>query len=285
MPAMDAQLGINFDSNKLFYAVSRPAKTGVVEHIGCIDFSFDLIHSVSTRDPETFPGVCDTLHNLMKDHNTARSFAVSPPSFELWSIIPKTVFDENQEREAHLNILMQGMDSGQADLQWHSLSNRDFKLLSARRKDDILTFTSLLGNAGQDHLFSDFQIGQQWLRHSQFRGSFLSVSSYKGRLSISSYLLGKLRAATFFSYDDIRDLPYHWLQHASHLSWIQGLHEYVMVFGEHSGEIVETLSTYWDDSSDILVMDSLKKMQVTSEEETFSFPLERAFPAVLLSVS
>jgi len=285
MAEADAQLGINFDSNKLFYAVSRPAQPGVISRIGYIDFSFDLTQSIATRDPDTFPGVCDTLNKLSEEYGVKQRRVVFPPSFECWSIIPKSVYDEDEERQAHLNILMQGTDTDATEAKWHSLSNRDFKLVSIRRKEHIKTFTSLLNGATPEQLLSDFEVGECWLKHSQYHGSFLTISSYNGMIGISSYLLGKLRAATNFTYDDIRDLPYLWLQYASHLPWIEGLHEHVMVFGDHSGKIVETLNAYWDDTADIMVMDSLDKMNLKAGEETFSFPLERAFPAVLLSVS
>jgi len=111
------------------------------------------------------------------------------------------------------------------------------------------------------------------------------VNSYNGVIVISSYLLGKLRAATYFTYDDIQDLPYLWLQYASHLPWMEGLHEYLMVTGERSGTIIEFLNAYWDDATEVLVMDNLNKLHLKAEEKSFPFQLERAFPAIMLSVS
>ncbi len=285
MPEPDARLGINFDANKLFYAVSRPSLPGVLSRVGFVDFAFDLVQSISTQDTDTFPGVCDTVAGLVRDYEVSDIRLVLPPSFECWSIIPKSVHDENEEREAHLNILMQGTDPDNTKRIWHSLSNRDFKLVSIRRHEHIETISSLMGNVPSGTIYSDFEIGNHWMEHSQYRGSFLSISSYNGVISVSSYLLGTLRAATYFTYDDIRDLPYFWLQYASHLPWIEGLHEYVIVFGDHSGKIVETLKAFWDDSSEIMVMNSFEKAKMQSGEESFSFSLERAFPAMLLSVS
>lgn len=285
MPEPDAQLGVNFDANKLFYAVSRPAEPGITYRVGFVDFSFDLIKSISERDPDTFPGLCETLEKLVRDHEFPNVRIMLPPFFECWSIVPKSVFDEDEERRAHLNILMQGTSLDNTQTRWHQLSNRDFKLVSVRRKEHLDSFTSMLNGFPSDNLFSDFEVGNAWMQHSGFRGSFMTISSYNGMLSVSSFLLGKLRAATYFTYDDISDIPYLWLQYASHLPWMTGLHENVMVFGDHSSKIVETLKAYWDDSSEILVMNSLHKMNLESEEESFSFPLERAFPAILLSVS
>lgn len=283
MPDADARIGINFDANKLFYAASNPDDPGVVTRIGAIDFSFDLIPSISHRDPDTFPGLCDTIKKLIQEHDASDVRMVFPPFFECWSIVPKSVFDEEEEREVHLNILMQGTDVEKTEPLWHPLSNRDFKLLAIRRKEHLDSFSALMNDIPETSLYSDFEIGSCWMKNSAFRGSFLSISSNNGVLSVSSYLLGKLRAATYIKYDDINDLPYLWLQYASHLPWINGLHEHIMVFGNHSGKIIETLEAYWDDSSEVMVMNTLNKMNLTSGDESYSFPLERAFPAAILS--
>lgn len=285
MPIPDARLGVIIDANKLFYAVSLPGKPGAVNRIGSIDFSFDLSDSIAIQDPDTYPGISETLNKLIHEYEISDVRMVFPPFFECWSILPKSVYDEEKERFMHMNILMQGTDIRDTRPYWHALSNRDYKMLAIRRNEHIDSFVSLMNDLPNGNLYSDFEIGLCWMKYTQFRGSFLSVSANNGILSISSFLLGKLRAATYIKFDDINDLPYLWLQYASHLPWMQGLHEYIMVYGNHSGQIVENLKTYWDDSSDIRIMNTLKKMTLTCDEETFSFPLERAFPAALLSVS
>jgi uncharacterized protein YihD (DUF1040 family) len=68
------------------------------------------------------------------------------------------------------------------------------------------------------------------------------------------------------------------------LHWMTGMHEQVLVYGSQAVRVVEELQPYWDDASDIMVMDTLEKMGLASQEQTFSFPLESAFPAALLSV-
>ncbi len=285
MPEPDAHLGVTFDTNKLFYAVSTPVRPSFIERIGQIDFSFDLVESISNRDTDTFPGICDTLAKLIRDEDISDVRIMIPPRLECWSIVPKSVYDQDDEREAHLGILMQGMDAGRTAPEWHQISNRDFKLVSVRRMANLETFSFLVNGPVNGNIWSDFQIGDKWMEVSRYHGSFMTVSSYNGVLSISSYMLGKLRAATYITYEDVSDLPYMWLQYASHLHWMLGMHEQILVFGDQSGNIVETLQTYWDHSSEVIVMDSIEKMKLSSEEETFSFPLERAFPAILLSVS
>ncbi len=284
MPEPDARLGVTLDANKLFYAVSASARPSFIERIGQIDFSFDLIDSLSRRDPDTFPALCDTLRKLIGEEDVSGVGIAYPSQLECWSIVPKSVFDQQDERQAHLDILMQGTDPQRISPEWHTISNRDFKLLSIRRKQHLESFSIMINGPVNGNLFSEFQIGEKWMQKSHFHGSFLTVSSTKGVLSISSFLLGKLRAATFISYDDISDLPYLWLQHSSHLQWMMGMHEQILVFGGEAGRIVDEMQSYWDDASDIVVMDSLDKMGFSSEEKTFSFPLERAFPATLLSI-
>jgi hypothetical protein len=284
MPEPDARLGVTFDDNKLYYAVSASARPSFIERIGQIDFSFDPIDSLSRRDPDTFPALCETLTRLIKEEDTTRTCILYPSQLECWSIVPKSVHDQQDEREAHLAILMQGTDLRRISPEWYMISNRDFKLLSVRRKQHLESFSFLVNGPVSGKLFSEFQIGEKWMEKSHFHGSFLTVSSTKGVLSIASFLLGKLRAATFLTYDDVADLPYLWLQQSSHLQWMSGMHEQILVFGRDAGRIVDEMQSYWDDASDLVVMDSLEKMGFSSDEETFGFPLERAFPATLLSV-
>ncbi len=284
MPEPDARLGVAFDANKLCYAVSASAKPAFVERIGQIDFNFDLIDSLTRRDPDTFPGLCDTVGKLIREEDVTEISVLYPPQLECWSIVPKSVSDQEDERQAHLNILMQGTEMKRIAPDWHAISNRDFKLLKVRKKQHLESFSFLVNGPVNGNLYSDFQIGEKWMGISHFHGSFMTVSCNKGILSIASFLLGKLRAATYITFNDISDLPYLWLQHASHLHWLLGMHEQVLVYGGEAGSVTEELQAYWDDASEIIVMDSLEKMGLSAEEETFSFPLERAFPATLLSV-
>ncbi len=285
MPEPDAHLGVTFDDNKLYFAVSSPARPAFIERIGQIDFSFNLVDSIASRDPDTYPGICETLGKLIQVEDISETRMVIPPLLECWSIVPKSVYDQEDECEAHLSILMQGTDIKRTAPEWHQISNRDFKLLSVRRKENLDSFSYLVNGPENGKLWSDFQIGEKWMQISRYHGSFMTVSSYKGVLSISSYMLGKLRAATYITHEDVSDLPYLWLQYASHLHWMLGMHEQILVFGDKSGKIVDTLQTYWDDASDVIVMNSLENMNLSSEEETFSFPLERAFPAIVLSLA
>lgn len=285
MPEPDAHLGVTIDDDKLYYSVSVPDEPGRVKKIGQIHFSFDLLEAIISRDPEIFPGICDTLGNIIREEGITRLGFTYPPKLECWSIVPKSVFDIESERTAHLNILMQGTNENVIKTDWHALSNNHFKLLSVRNKNHLASFAFMQNGMQNTQLYSDFQIGKQWIAHNDKHGSFLSISSNRGVLGISSYLLGSLRAATFITYEDIDDLPYLWLQQASHLPWMHGMHDHILLYGDKTDIVREKLQTWWDEASDVMVMDSLDVMNVTSDEESYSFPLERAFPAILVSLS
>ncbi len=284
MPEPDARLGVAFDANKLLYAVSASARPAFLERIGQIEFPFDLVESLSKRDPDTFPGLCDTIGNLIRDEDVAEVRLAYPPQLECWSILPKSVYDQQDEREAHLGILMDGIPLRRISTLWHTISNRDFKLLCVRKKQHLESFSFLVNGPVNGNLQSDFQIGERWMQKSHYHGSFLTVYSTANVLSISSFLLGKLRAATYISFEEISDLSYLWLQQASHLQWMSGMHEQILVYGSMAVEVVKELQPYWDNASETIVMDTLDKIGLGSQEKTFSFSLESAFPAALLSV-
>lgn len=285
MPETDVHLGVTIDDDKLYYAVSVPDKPGHAGKIGQVHFSFDLLGAILTRNPETFPGICDTLGKIIRDEGVTRFGITYPPKLECWSIVPKSVFDIESERAAHLHILMQGKNEMDIKTDWHPLSNNHFKLLSVRNKNHLASFAFLQNGLQNVQMFSDFEIGKQWIALGDKHGSFLSISSSKGVIGISSYLLGSLRAATYITYEDINDLPYLWLQQASHLPWMHGMHERILLYGDKTDLVCELLQTWWDDSSEVVVMGSLGAMNVTSDEESYNFPLERAFPAILVSLS
>lgn len=282
MPEPGPRLGINIDANKLFYAVSNPEQKGSLTRIGSIDFPFDLPSSLAANHPETLPGVSDTICKLTDEYEVQEIRVILPPVFECWSMIPKIVCDDPKECEIHITILTKDSQSFNREPHWFPLSNRDFKLLCLRKNQLPETLASISGENAKTEILSDFEIGSFWMKHQRYHGSFLCLSSYNGLLSISSFLLGKLRAATYIRYEDIHDLPYLWLQYASHLPWIEGLHEQVLLYGDHSEKISDTLRAHLDDSTEVVVMNSLKKMNLKSDEQTYSFPLERAFPAALI---
>ncbi|MDI6400483.1 hypothetical protein QLX67_00615 [Balneolaceae bacterium ANBcel3] len=283
MSETGAQLGINLDANKLFYAVSTPDTQGVLSRIGSVDFSFDLIDSLTYRDPERLSGISNTVQKIIREHGVKQVHFLTPPGFECWSILPRSVFDIEDERRAHLNVLTQGTRFERAAAKWHELSNRDFRLLSLSREEQREALHSMADKSCKTRLFSEFEVSKAWLNHIGTNGSYLVISACSRVVTVTSFLLGKLRAATFIKLEDIHDLPYLWLQYASHLPWMKGFHDNIWLYGSQSDRIMESLKPYIDPGSEIAAIDRLETMNMNCSENTFSFSLERAFASIILA--
>jgi len=112
----------------------------------------------------------------------------------------------------------------------------------------------------------------------------MMIHSIPGLISISAYLLGKLRGATYIAYDDAEDLPYLWLYYANNLKWLNGLYENVYVFGANVENLIQIIRSNLDQSAHIHRFETLTDIGVTADEQTYGFNLEAAFPAILLSL-
>lgn len=277
-------LGLHFSANQLFYAVNEPGQPGRLARIGSVDFNFNVSSAVIQGDGRHFNGVQTVIRQLKEQFDIRLVRMVSAPFYECWTSFPKLVYDKADEREAHLGILMKGLDRSQILPTWYSLSNADYKFLVIRNQAVMEGFEQLAGVVSTSEFVSDFELGQRWIQHHDASGSFLTISCYNDLICVSSFLLGKLRGATYIKFESLDDLPYLWLQVAEHLKWMKGLHEQVYVYGLNAYQVVEILRPYMDDASDIIRLDTLRKMTVEAEEETYGFNLERAFPAILLAL-
>lgn len=285
MITSNPSLGLCFFDNQLFYAVNKPEKKGSLARIGSVDFNFDVPRAILRRDENHFRGINNTVHQLKEEFGISHIRVLSFPSLECWTTLPKIVYDEPDEREDHINILMQGIERNQIEPTWHGLSNQDFKFLLLRNQERLKGLQKLASNVSTTDLISDFEIGERWIRHSGDKGSFLTVGCFHDSISVSSFILGNLRGATYLTFDQPEDLPYLWLQNANQLNWMKGLHEQIYVYGINAYRIIEILQPFWEDeAADVIKMDSLEKMRVEADEATYSFNLESAFPAVLLAL-
>jgi hypothetical protein len=278
-------LGICFSSDHLFYAVSETERAKEIKYLGAVDFNFNVQQSLVSRDEDEFPAVMEAIRNLKDQHRVDRIRIQTHPSHECWSVLPKLVYDKADEREAYLNLLMRGINRRYIEPMWFGLSNQNFKLLLVRNQNVMEGYRRLTSTIGRGEYYSDFELGQCWMQHTGQKGSFLTVSIHNNIISIASFLLGNLRAATYIKFDDLTDLPYLWLQQAEHLKWLNGLHEYIYVYGEQTDQLIDVLTPYWDDASTIFVLDSLEKMQVKAPEKNYSFSLTKAFPSILMATS
>ncbi|TVR35607.1 MAG: hypothetical protein EA390_01440 [Balneolaceae bacterium] len=278
-------LGVCYADNHLFYSVNDPEKENHLKHIGSIDFNFDVQNAIITGGNQGFAALKTSLETLKETFGCTSVKILSPATEECWSIVPRAVYEDSSEREAHLSLLMQGFERNEIETVWHPVSNVDYKLILLRNTGSMQGFNHLLGAFPNAEYVSEFEIGADWQTHSNANGSFLMIHCTKQYISASSYILGKLRGCTFIRYDNASDLPYLWALYAGKLSWMQGIHEEIYVFGHYSSVVTETLTPYWDDSGEVIVMKSLDAMGLDANEKTYGFRLESVFPAIMMSLN
>lgn len=278
-------LGICFFGNQLFYAVHTPGNAGKLSHIGCVDFNFDVPDALLTGDSTHFPGIRQAVEQLRESFSVRHVRILSFPDRECWSILPKIVYDNADEREAHLAILMHGKERSDIEPTWHPLSNAQFKLLLLRDRSALGGLAKIAPDVSTVDLISEFEIGSRWIAHADPGGSFLTVCCFRDCISVSSYLLGSLRGTTWIPREDADDLPYLWLHRARELNWMQGIHDHVYVYGFNTHPVIDTLLPFWDESGPVEKMDTVEKIRIEADETTYGFALEKAFPAILLALS
>ncbi|MEL7832965.1 hypothetical protein [Fodinibius sp. Rm-B-1B1-1] len=278
-------LGLCFFDNQLFYAVNEPDNPSKIAHIGCYDFNFDITETLLGNSEQHFRGIKQTIEQFREEFGIKHVRILSLPTQECWTSVPKIVYDDSDEREKHINILMSGTERKHVQPTWYSLSNQDYKFLLLRNNKQLDGLQSLAGHTSTTDLISDFEIGLRWIQHANPGGSFMTICCYNNCISISSFILGKLRSATYIPYDEIQDLPYLWLQRTKDLNWMDGLHEKIYVYGQHALDVIEILEPFWDDAGKVSKMDTLDKIQIEAEEQTYGFSLESAFPAIMLALN
>lgn len=279
-----ANLGVCFFSDRLYYSVSDPEKDRHLFRIGSFDFNFDVIEAITQQTEEHFSHIQSVFDRFREEHNIKSVRALTHPSHECWTIFPKVVYDNADEREDHLGILMKGINREHLEATWHSLSKSEYKFLCLRRSNLMEGFKQLTTQVATTEFTSDFEMAQKWSAFNKPGGSFMMIGCHENLISVSSFLLGKFRAATYIAFDQQEDLPYHWLQHQAHNSWLKGLHETIYLFGHKSHKVEQAMQGFWDDSSEILKLNSLENIGVEADEETYGFDLAAAFPAILLSL-
>ena len=284
MPHDSACLGLSFFGHQLFYATSKRGQDAALNRIGAVDFNFDVPRAILTAQTEHMQSLGSALDDLKDRFNINQLRILLYPTMECWSILPKLVYDDAEEREAHIGILLNGTDRKHIHPAWHTLSKDNFKLLKLRTDDRLRGIKTLTNGTAQTELISAFEVGENWITHARPGGSFMTVGCFHNAISVCSFILGNLRGATYITFDDPEDLPYLWLQQAQALPWMHGLHEQVQVYGSDAWKIIEILQPFWDDAGSVSKMDTLQKMQVTAREQTYGFNLELAYPAIMLAL-
>lgn len=284
MENLNPSLGLCFFGNRLFYAVNNPKEPQKVSRIGSFNFNIDIPKALRSNNSRHLRGIGETVDEIKKEYNIHRLRMLSFPRQECWTTVPNIVHDDSDEREAHINILMEGVERKHIQPTWYNLSDQGKKFLLLRNTQSNIALQQLATKASTSDMLSDFEIGMRWSRHANPGGSFMTICCFDSGLSVCSFILGKLRGATYLPYDHLEDLPYHWLQYARQLPWMDGIHEHIYLYGDNAYRIIEILEPFWDEASAIITMDSLENMMVEAEEKTYNFDLEKAFPAIMLAL-
>lgn len=285
MEPVGSCLGVCYTGNQLFYSVNQPKERGFLARIGSVEFNFDIREAIVTGASPGIPALRNTLLEIKSEYNCSQVKILAPAVQECWTVVPRSVYEDTTERETHIQLLMNGIERSQIQITWHSISNTDSRLLLLRNNQTMQGFSELLTSFRTSEYVSEFELGAEWQLHMQEKSTFLMVHAARDYISISSYILGKLRGCTFFEYDQISDLPYLWNLYASRLNWLQGMHDENILFGARARETAEHLKAYWFDHGTIRQTDTLASMNVSAAEKTYGFQLESAFPAILMSLN
>lgn len=277
-------LGLCFSDNALYFALRRVGALRELRYIGKVDFSFSLYEAFARADTDLCSYIQTIIRRLIDAYPVESLRLVSFPQFECWTTLPKLAYDDPAEREAHLSLLSYGVERSEIETTWYEMSSRDFRLLAIRDRRRIEMLNICTKPARQVDYCTDFEIGLSWMKHSGATGSFMAVGCYNYAICVSSFVLGKLRGSTCLRFEHPADLPFIWKQSEAHLRWMKGYHEEVMIYGTEVEQILRYLQPLLDKNSEILRMQRLADMDVQAEETTYSFPLEKAFPAIMMAL-
>ena len=282
MDEASQNLGICFFSDRLYYAVNKTDAEATLLEIGCLDFNFDVAEAIRSQHPKQYLHIQQALDKLLKEHKIVSIRILTSVSDECWTALPKVVYDNADEREDHLSIIMKGVSRKDIEATWHVVSKQQHKFLCIRRRSVMKGLNKLALTVSTNDYSSDFEIASSWSKNVKSSASFLMIGCHAHAISITSFVLGQFRAATYIKFDQIEDLPYHWLQTAQHSNWIMGLHDHTYLFGRDTHEIERVLQHFWDKSTKAIYLNTLSRMGVLADETTYGFDLAEAFPAILL---
>ncbi len=277
-------LGLCFSERQLYYALNGATGDFSIQRIGKIDFNFDVNTAIISRDPENYPGITDSIDKLVKEFQVTNLRCMNPAIQECWSTLPKTIYDQPTEREAYLKILMHGVSRQALEPFWFELNNRDFRFLTVRNKLTVEGYRQLGDACPFSDVCSEFELGINWIAKSRVKETFKLVGCYRDYISIASFQMGKLRAATYIKFRYIDDLPYLWLQQAENLPWLNGLHDMVYFYGPNTVPVTDMINSFLDNTVPNVRLETLAEMFVSAPEDTYGFSLEEAFPAIVLAL-
>jgi hypothetical protein len=278
-------LGLNFAGRDLLYAVSAGGKVTTLHHIGRIVLNVNATHALGRPDSEAFRVLTATVRDLAVTHNIKRIRLIVPAELETWATVPKLVYDHADEREAYLSILHHGAERAELAPTWHELSNRDYKLLAIRTTSTLAGYREIGELAPEYDLCSEFEAGLEWISAQSNPGGVLMIGCHDGVITATSYTMGRLRAATWFRFEDPFDLRYLWPHTASSAKWMTGVHERILLYGSMAWQHADLLRPFHESSIPFLRLDSLPLIGVVAKEQTYGFGLDEAFPAIMMAIN
>lgn len=286
MALNEPRLGVCFNAENFYFAVhSGGDNPAGIERIGQLSFPSSVARSIRNGVPEICKGIASFAQRTAKTYGIKTVHIATMPDLECWTMVPKIAFDDAAEREAQIALLMYGVDRSNIEVNWFDPSNADYKMLLLRQHNVSNAFRKVFESIPNMELVSDFELGFRWTAISNQSGSFLLIRCLKGVISLSSFILGKLRGAIHISFDHYDDLPYWWTFYASKISWINGVHDNLLIFGENSNLVMQELGQLWDKDQRMNVLETPKDMFIDVAEETYGFPLHQAFPAIMASLA
>lgn len=278
-------LGLTFAGRDLLYAVSAGGQVTSLHHIGRIVLNVDATQALGRPGSDALRVVASAVRELVSTHSIRRIRLVVPADMEAWAMVPKLVYDHPDEREAVLKVLFHGTDRSELVPTWHDLSNRDYRMLGIRTRSLLAGYREIGELAPEYDLCSEFEAGLQWMSTQTTPGGVLMIGCHEHVLTISSYTLGNLRAATWFRFEDPTDLRYLWPHTAMSATWMTGVHDRILLFGAQAWQLADLLRTFHDPGIPFERLDSLARIGVTADEQTYGFGLDEAFPAIMMAIN
>ncbi len=109
-------LAVTFFERRLFYAISEQHERQKLVRLGSNEYAFSIADAFRANDNKKLDGIYSIIKNLKAEYDPKLLYVTTFPVHECWSILPKLVHDQAEEREAYLGILMRASAGSQRGL-------------------------------------------------------------------------------------------------------------------------------------------------------------------------
>lgn len=278
------ELGLHAAGNHLYFAVGAEGAADELRHIGRMELSIHADRALRRNDAHGMDVLVTAVRSLITRFGITKLRVLLPSDLECWATLPKLAYDIPDEREAAIGTLMWGRDRSDAVAVWHDMVNRDFRLLTLRSKVQLAGYLRIADLVAEADIASEFEMAHQWIGRQASKGGILMVGCHENRVTIVSFTLGKIRAATWFPLEDPADLTYFWPHTAAMAGWMSGVHDQTILYGARAWKLVDILTPFLDKGTHVRRLDTLPAIGVAAPEDTYGFSLEEAYPALMLAL-